>query len=259
MTHQKPFLYDEYDLVHTIHRLICLMLILSAMYFFCCPARRRMTPWWAYTNNRIKSIFGWTVCSIFYNTDDPISLMMNLLYMNTCVYPTLIELYRVIPRVTGSTNSASLFSFGNTDLDYIVAVGFIIFGIGGGTNYITSKLMTGGSRRRISQWNSHTSSTYYSYYYGFNTVVATSLAYFQQVTQKRPVRIYLFYFLDQPLTARMIFWTCLVLTLLSASDVNWLPSVIAWSIAGCAGSILGQYHVNNQIWWGGVVDYFRWY
>ena len=297
MTHQKPLLWDENDRVHTTHRLICFLLILSTAYSFCCPRNRyQMTPPWWITNGRknyistlLSNIVGWCCCSIFsISTFDNLllSLFMNLLHMNTCVYPTLLEMNRIVPRMESLSSSfatsltsslSSLFGGGDgsgstsnnsVTIKYIVAVSWLLCGIGGGTNYIISKVFS--MRRRSGGGGYYLSSSNNYYHVGFHTVVAASLAYYQQVTtyQKRAL-FYIFsdsqQYQEQPITAGMIFWTLLFLSVLSpystsrrGSSTSWLPSFLAWSVAGCGGSILGQYHMENQVWWSGIVDTFRW-
>ena len=116
MTHQKPLFWDEHDRVHTTHRLICFLLIFSTAYSFCCPRNRYQitTPWWVsygrnnYISTILSNIVGWCFCSIFAtNAFDNLflSLLMNLLHMNTCVYPTLLEMNRVVPRIESSSSS----------------------------------------------------------------------------------------------------------------------------------------------------------
>jgi hypothetical protein len=202
------------------------MLIASAIYFFCCPAASP-TPSFGGLFMNSDSIWFW-LTSVFYRPN----ILTDLFKTNTCIYPALMEMNRIVPRL-GNTS----ITFGNVNVDYTVAVLFLIFGIGGSVNWITTRV----TKRPV---------------YGFFTTVAASLSYYQRMTRARALQTFLLYVLGQPVTPATAYFTGLAMLVLS-SNGNWLPPLLAWILAGCAGSLFGQYHLENQVWWGNVVDVFR--
>jgi hypothetical protein len=152
------------------------------------------------------------------------------MYANLCVYPALLETKRIIPRL----QKGSIFSTGDTNVDFGIGVFLLIVIIGGGCNILASRLTK-------------------SYVYGFSTVSAASLAYCQRITMVRQST--LFYLFDQPVTAVGAYWSSLALMAVQ-NQHHWFPSMVAWLAAGFAGSILAKYHLENISFFGDVFKLF---
>ena len=164
-SHQKSFLWDRKDRAHTAHRIICFTLIASALVSFCFPGAPPQTS--IFYNPIFDGFF-----FLFYRPN-----LMDLIHTNSCIHPALVEINRIVPRL--EDKGSVLFSFGDVDLDFALAVVILIFVIGGGCNLAASRL----TKRRV---------------YGLNSTIGASLAYYQQATLYRPVIATLFRVYDQP-------------------------------------------------------------
>jgi hypothetical protein len=152
------------------------------------------------------------------------------MYANLFVYPTLPEMNRIIPRL----QKGSIVSTGDTNVDFGIGVFLLIVIIGGGCNILAFCL----TKR---------------YVYGFSTASAASLAYYQRITMFRQST--LFYVLSQPVTAAGAYWSSLALMAVQ-NQHDWFPSMVAWLAAGCAGSVLAKYHLENVSFFGDVLQLF---
>ena len=166
--------------------------------------------------------------SVFYRP----RFLTDLLYQCVCVYPALTEINRIIPRLK---RDSVLFTFGSLNLDFAFAVFVVVFVIGGGSNMAASRF----TKRQV---------------LGYGSTVAGSLAYYQRVTIYRPLQSTLFRFLDHPVTAAGAYWTNLAF-MVSTSNGDFLPSLIAWVLAGWLGSVYAQYHIENQVWFGDLFHF----
>jgi hypothetical protein len=220
LSHQKSFLWDRKDRAHTAHRIICFTLIASALVSFCFPGAPPQSVF--FYNPIIGGFF-----SIFYRPN-----LMDLIYTNSCIYPALVEINRIVPRLD---KGSVLFSFGDVDLDFALAVVILIFVIGGGCNMAASKL----TNRTV---------------YGLNSTIGASLAYYQQATLYRPVIAILFRVYDQPITASGAYWTMLGLMVVT-SNRDWFQGFVVWMLAGWIGSCYARYHLESQMWWGDLFHF----
>jgi hypothetical protein len=222
-SHQRSFLWDRKDRAHTAHRIICFTLIASALVSFCFPGAPPLTAF--FYNNPIVGGF----LSIFYRPN-----LRDLIYTNSCIYPALVEINRIVPRLD---KGSVLFSFGgDVDLDFALAVAILIFVIGGGCNMAASRL----TKRTV---------------YGLNSTIGASLAYYQQATLYRPVIAILFRVYDQPITASGAYWTMLGLMVVTSENRDWFPGFVAWLLAGLMGSCYSRYHLESQMWWGDLFHF----
>lgn len=226
LCHQKPLIWDKSDRVYTAHRVICYLLIFSAIYFFCCPqCTRLLLP------KRLDDLVTHTkldsLASIFYRPH----LVRDLSYANFIVHPTLTELNRVIPRL----NSNSIFSTGSIDVDFFLGVFILVAIIGGGSNLLASKI---DNRHAV---------------YGFSPVCAACLAYWQRIILIR--QRFLFSFGDQQITAAGMYWTNAAFIVFQNQD--WYPRLIAWIVAGCAGTLLAKYHLENMTYFGDLMGFWK--
>jgi hypothetical protein len=218
-------LWDRTDRVHTAHRLICLFLILSSFFYFCFDGP--LSQFGIFNN--IPLLDG--LFSVFSRP----YLIHDLLSTNLSVYPTLIEMDRMISNLN---KRSSLILFEDADLNFAFAVFLLIFVIGGGCNMAASWL----TKRRIC---------------GFSSVVAASLIYYEQTTIYRPfVKSHLFGVVGRPVKAASAYWTHLVLMVITCPGGDWFPCAVTWLLAGWVGSIFGKYQVDNQMWWGNFLGLF---
>lgn len=223
MNHGKPVLYDESDVVHTAHRIICWALIFSSAVSFCFPhvPRGRL-----FDNPFIDSLF-----SVFYRPH----LIYDLLHANVAVYPSLVEMYRIFPLL----RSDSTWSTGDLDVDFALAAILLIMGIGGGSNWIASQLLAKDDC--IS---------------GFAPAVAASLAYSQRIAiMASPVLFFMEGF--RPISSSDVYWLELVAILFRGTRDSFAMA-IAWLFGGILGSALGKYHLENVVVWGRVFKFFGW-
>jgi hypothetical protein len=152
--------------------------------------------------------------------------------VNYTIYPTLIEMNRIIPKL----RKDSLFITGEPDFDFILGVFLLVVMIGGGSNMIATKV----TKQNV---------------WGFSSVVAAHLTYFQRIALlRRPILVA--FGSDQPVTAAGIYWTNAALIILkgNSSTSSW-PRLVAWIVAGCAGNLLAKYHVENISILGGLFKF----
>jgi hypothetical protein len=119
-------------------------------------------------------------------------------------------------------------------VDSGIGVFLLIVIIGGGCNILSSRL----TKR---------------YVYGFSTASAASLAYCQRISMVRQST--LFYLLGQPVSAAGAYWGSLALMAVH-NQHDWFPSMVAWLAAGCVGSVLAKYHLENVSFFGDVFKLF---
>jgi len=214
-------LWDSKDLAFTTHRLIFAMLVLSTLVDYCCPwaPPRRM-----FANPIVDGV----MTSIFYK---PHNLLHDLVFETTCVYPALVEMSRIIPKL----QSGSLFCTGDETCDYILACFLLIFVIGGGSNVLATRIAAQGTTVT-----------------GFSPVVGAALGYYQRITIVR--NTVLLSVLGHKLTAIQVYWTSIAWMIMTYSD--WYPRLVAWLIGGLAGSFLAKYHMENIVFWGEILNFF---
>jgi hypothetical protein len=225
MCHQKPLFWSPEDMAYTTHRLLCYVLILSCLYGFCFPSA---PPRRVFANPIANGV----LASIF---DAPHNLLHDLIYENLCVYPALAEMSTIVHKL----NRGSFLSSGDENFDYAMAVFLLVFVIGGGSNVLASQIE--GQR---------------SYITGFSPVVAGALAYYQRIhTMRRTILMTIF---GCDMTASRLYWTNIGWIVLSYPK-SWFPRLMAWLMAGLAGSLLAKYHLQNVVVWFDVLKFFGLY
>jgi hypothetical protein len=218
LSHKKTLLWDTNGRAHTAHRIICGLLLVSALASYCFPG----APLGQLFENQ------WLdgLASVFYRPH----LFLDLLYANYAVHPALVEINRIIPRL----HDRSIISTGYKTLDFWIGVVLLVFVIGGGSNLLASRVT--GSR-----------------VYGFSSVSAASLAYYQRITLvRRPI---LFFLWNQPVTAATAYWSSVAI-LVVRQNRDWFPPLLAWLSAGWAGSMLAKYHLENMMIFGDILKIF---
>lgn len=206
---RKPLIWDENDPLHTAHRILCSILLLSAVLAFVSVEHPRSC---------LSPSMDW-VLSIFYRPN----LFYDLLSANVTVYPTLEEMYRIIPKL----HRGSIFSTGNYNFDFFLGVIFIIVVIGNGANMLAYKLC----KRPV---------------YGFSSVTAACLAYYQRLD--RPT---MYSFGGQKMTPSLLYWSFAAY----CASQN-ITQFIAWIAAGMAGTLFANYHLENMTLFGDLSRFF---
>lgn len=222
LSHGKPVLWDERDLVHTAHRSICWALIVSAACSFCFVSP--FSGGRLFDNPFIDSFF-----SVFYRPH----LLYDLLHANVVVYPALREMHFILPQL----RAGAFISFGSLQLDYALSVIFLVMIIGGGANYISSQILA------KEECN-----------YGFSSVVAASIAYTQRLSMlDAPLLLRMG---DIRMTTTDLYWAELCLFVLKANRRS-ISTLIAWLVAGLLGSALAKYQLENIAVLGGFFKFFN--
>jgi hypothetical protein len=224
MCHRKPFFWSskDMDIAYTTHRLLCYMLMLSCLHGFCCP---NAPPRRFFANPIADGI----LASIFYA---PHNLLHDLLYENLCVYPALVEMRTIIPKL----NRGSFLCTGDKNFDYIVTVFLLVFVIGGGSNVLAAQI--DGQR---------------PYMTGFSPVAAAALAYLHRINIIHSTLVMTIFGFG--ITASRLYWTNIGWIVIAYPN-SWFPRLMAWLMAGVAGSLLAKYHLENMIVWGDVPKFF---
>lgn len=201
---------------------MCCILLLSSLYSFCCPTAppRRM-----FSNPAADGF----LASIFY---PPHNLLHDLIYQTVCVYPALVEMASITPKL----NRGSILCTGDETADFAIAVCLLLFVCGGGANVLASRIDGQGT-----------------YVTGFSPVVAASLAYYQRISVVR--NTILMTMLGCDLTAGRLYWSSIGWIIFSYPNA-WFPRLMAWLTAGLAGSFLAKYHLENMAVWGDVLKFF---
>jgi hypothetical protein len=226
------------DRAHAPHQLLCLALILSAAFFFVCPD---------YSSTRLPLIHpAWDVmASIFYRPN----LFVDLPCVNMIVYPALAKMNKNLLWL----RPGSIFATGQADWNFVLSAVLLVVVVGNGANYLANKV--GGNNS--------------SDVYGFGSVVAACLGYHSREFFGPFFRI-----AGLPVTAQGIYWTNAAFIMLYPNRKSRHPRLVAWLVAGCAGSLLAKYHledvfvvgklfkfvdfVSNSFTWFEKSSYFQW-
>jgi hypothetical protein len=139
---------------------------------------------------------------------------------------------KIIPKL----NRRSFLCTGDEMIDYAMAVFFLVFVIGGGSNVLASQI--DGQRSSIT---------------GFSPVVAAALAYYQRIHVMRNTILMTIFGYD--MTASRLYWTNIGWIILTYPS-SWFPRLLGWLMAGLAGSLLAKYHLENMVVWGDLLKFF---
>jgi hypothetical protein len=227
MCHRKPLLWDANDRAYTTHRLLCSCLLLSAFLRYCCPGAPPTTR--LFPNQFVDDIF----VSPFYGR--PSRLVYDVVYQTICVYPALVEINRVIPKL----RNGSIFTLtGNQTWDYVLCVVLLVFVIGSGSNLLTASLTKSPVR-------------------GFASVVGASLGYYQRINAVRNNTTTLLTWYGREVTAVQAYWGSIVWIAFGHHDGgDWVSPLVSWLISGLAGSIMANYQLENLVIWA---DFFKFF
>ena len=261
----RPFIWDMSDRVYTTNRIIYLLLIASSVFQYCFPTMPPIYVLYGGGGGR-GGVFGggsiarWVIRFLSAFDSTPNTILWDLVRMNTCIYPTLVTMSRIVPKLSSSSTNKSMFQsllssqqpndiqHLTMDWNYVFWTIVVLFiGIGGGCNILTTKL-TGGYRCR-----------------GLSTTVAASLAYIQRISSSlgggysfaSPILFHIMGRQQQPVTAVNGYWTILVTTIIynSNSRQTW-PFVVSWLLGGFCGSLLAKYHLENLFVVGNILKFF---
>jgi hypothetical protein len=228
------------DRVHVIHRLICSILILSTIWNYCCPRFPPRRTLFDGILLFLPPIIEDILTSVFSSSNRRSNnLIRDLIHENFVVYPVLVELNRIVPKLR--LTSWWVRPTGNDTADFILAVIILVFVIGGGSNVLAS---------RISQ----------RYVVGFSSVSAIAFGYIQRIansnnnnnsggfggTTSRTATLATFGTIGRRYTINSVqaYWSN-VAWLFVAYPNDWYPMLVVWLIAGLAGSIYAEFHLGN--------------
>jgi len=223
------------DRVHVIHRLICSILIISTIWNYCCPRFPPRRTLFGGVLFFLPPIIDDILTSVFFNSNRSNNLIRDLLHENFVVYPVLVELNRIVPKLRLS--SWWVRPTGNDTADFILAIIILVFVIGGGSNVLAS---------HISQ----------RYVVGFSSVSASALGYIQRIANNnssgfggaasRTATLATFGTVGRRYAINSVqaYWSN-VAWLFVAYPNDWYPMLVVWLIAGLAGSIYAEFHLDN--------------
>jgi len=231
LSHGKPLWWDETDPVHTAHRTICWILLLSATIDFCYIGSSNSVS--SSRGRVLDNPFLDSLLSVFYRPH----LLYDLLHTNLIVYPALEQIYHVLPQL----RVGAFWSTGDLNMDYGMLVILLVMIIGGGANYIASFLLATMDDE---------------YNYGFSPVVAASMAYTQRISilGTSPGTVFLLRLGNIRLNVTDLYWAELGLFLLKANRRS-ISNMISWLVAGLLGSALAKYQIENIAIWGGMFKF----
>uniref|UniRef100_A0A7S4AXR2 Uncharacterized protein n=1 Tax=Pseudo-nitzschia australis TaxID=44445 RepID=A0A7S4AXR2_9STRA len=225
------------DRVFVAHRFLCIFMLFSAAWKFCCPqfplSRQILvvSPI-AWINDAISSV-------LWKSTET--TLVRDLFFQNAFVYPFLVELNRMLPRLQLSSLLAR--PTGNETADYALAVVVLVIGIGGGSNALGALIVSNNRRRLV----------------GFSSVAAAALGYAIRVANAWG-RSSLYAYTIWPATTTSLggvasatrelglvhaYWTY-VAWIIVGHPYDWYPRLVVWLLAGLVGSIYGEFHLLNM-------------
>jgi hypothetical protein len=152
------------------------------------------------------------------------SLFRDLVYQNLYVYPALVELDRIVPKLRRS--SWMVRPTGNVTADYLLAVILLVLILGGGSNAIASRIV--GNGRTLT---------------GYSAVAGVGLGYLIRNSSAGVKRI-LATLGRQDISYVHAFWSNVAWTFVGHPE-DWYPRVVVWLVAGLAGSIYAEFHLDH--------------
>ena len=214
------------DRVHVFHRLLCATLVGSVVWNYCCP-RFPSFSYLIFGNNAytfvpLKVLNDlWT--SLFFPSS---SLVRDLMYQNICVYPALVEMDRIVPKL--KSTSWLVRPLGNETADFLLGLFLLVLVLGGGSNLLASKIV--GRGRLV----------------GFSSVGAVALGYLIRMNSGGAGGI-LATFQRRDVSYVHAYWSNLAWMFIGHPN-DWYPRLVMWLVAGLAGSIFAEFqleHVDN--------------
>jgi len=220
--HGKPLLWNRKDHAYSAHRIICLLLVAVSLLSFCFGSEG-----FPRSNQPITQAILYSFCreeaSIF-------SLLVDLFNAWMFVYPALVMMAKLVPAQQQPQFGQQL-GLPNY-VDFFLAVVGLVFFIGAGSNLFASRL-TGQSCS------------------GFDSTVAASITYFSMANRRWMTPI------ADLITPPTLFWVYLPFSALLGGRTS---RIVSWLVAGTAGALLGDYHLENRDAWQVIRDIFssRW-
>ena len=212
------------DRVHVLHRFLCAILVGSVVCNYCCP---RFPPlmYLVFGNSaydfvplRILNDL-WT--SLFFPSSN---LLRDLMYQNIFVYPALVELDRMIPKLR--ITSWLVRPTGNDTADFALALFFLVMILGGGSNELATKIVRNG-RRLI----------------GYSSVAGVGLGYLIRINTGGAGGI-LATFQRRDLSYKHAYWSTLAYTVVGHPN-DWYPRSVLWLVAGFAGALFAEFQLKH--------------
>ncbi len=227
------------DRVFAFHRFLCAVLVGSVVWNYCCP---RFPPWTYLMFGTagynfpplkvVRDLWG----TLFFQSKAGSTLVRDLFYQNVFVYPALVEVDRIVPKLKMA--SWLVRPTGNETADYLFALFLLVLCLGGGSNLLASKIV--GNGRRV---------------VGFSPVGAVALGYLIRINSGSGI---LATFKRRDVSYVHAFWSNLAWIFVGHPD-DWFPRVVVWLVAGLAGSIFAEFqleHVDNMFVVKNLLGYF---
>lgn len=218
-----------------------------------------------------------------------LQLLSDLFYTNVAVFPALEELDQILPRL--DQRSFLLVSGGNNkEWDFMLNAWLLIVGIGGGSNLLASALCSSQNYHCHVTGFSPVIAACLAYYHRISTCLRPSIpqALIQLGGGKSWSQIYRNHYhhaypytyptptFQPALTAAGLYWSSIALLIIRQRhfypstlqqqqqqpqqgrlpQYPWFPSVVAWLLAGCMGSLFAKYHLENVSVWGDILRLF---
>jgi len=157
------------------------------------------------------------------------------------IYPLLVELNRIVPTLQ---KKLWVRPVGNDTIDFLLTILIFVFVIGGGSNVVASRI----SQRHV---------------VGFSSVSASALGYIQRIATSRNSRNSNAAILatfgstifgttgrqhqqqqQYAINSVQTYWSTLAWIFVAYPN-DWYPMIVVWLIAGLAGSLYGEFHLQN--------------
>ena len=146
------------------------------------------------------------------------------MYQNSFVYPALVELDRMVPKLRKT--SWLVRPTGNETTDYLVAVLLLVVVLGGGSNVLASKIVGSRARGKVA---------------GFSAVGAVGLGYLIRSSNNDPR--FLTFFFRRGILYVHAFWTNAVWIVFFGGNPNhWYSRLVSWLVAGLVGCLYAEFH-----------------
>ena len=212
------------DRVHVLHRLLCAILVGSVVFNYCCP-RFPSLMYLVFGNSAYDFVplrvlhDLWT--SLFFPSSN---LLRDLFYQNIFVYPALVELDRMVPKLR--MTSWLVRPTGNDTADFALALFFLVLILGGGSNTVATKIVRNGRR-----------------FMGYSSVGAVGLGYLIRMNSGDAGGI-LASFQRRDVSYKHAYWSALAWTVIGHPE-DWYPRSVLWLVAGFAGAVFAEVQLKH--------------
>lgn len=214
------------DLVFVVHRVICSLLILSAVWRFCCPR----FPLYKRTFF-LPSFVDDLATSVVWKCTES-TLLWDLATQNLFGYPALAEIHRLLPRFRST--SWLVRPTGNDNCDYLIAVVLLVVVIAGGSNMLATRIVHSGKNSKYRGFR----------LVGFSALTAASLGYLIRSDSKSTVLLLFRQHQQYNIGYVHAYWTQ-VGWMVVGHPHDWYPRVVVWFLAGFAGALYANFHLEH--------------